>query len=555
MKRTRPRVRKPGPARLPSAPEYRRVLLELQVHQEELQQQNDELRNSQLELEAARDRYSDLYDLGPLPHLTLNRSGLVIEANETCLSFLGLAHDRLTSRMFVSLVAPSDRPVVRQMLMALRREASPLVRQIRLQAATGEVPVELHIRPTAREQLYVALVDLSERERMEKERRTLLVDAEVARGASAAMDQFLAGLSHELRTPLTPVMAAISGLEPRLARQGLSLGALRELVTMIRRNLDYEVRLIDDLLDASRMTFGKLVLDRQKVDLHEIVADAVSVVTAEAARSGVELRIQLAASKHHVEGDPARLRQVFWNLLCNAIKFTPAGGSVTVRSRSAAELVAVEVRDTGIGISPTDLPRVFERFAQSGTRGNGGGLGLGLAIVQGILEAHGGRVRAESAGLARGARFIVELASVAGGAQQPAARIPAAPRKAGRGGPGGRRILLVEDHAETASVLAELLRGHGYQVRLAHTMRDALEAGKEGMDLLITDIGLPDGSGHELVERLRPRCKVPAIALTGYGRQEDVTRSRQAGFARHLVKPVEFPRLLEAIEELSPRSR
>jgi PAS domain S-box-containing protein len=509
---------------------------------------------SQRELEAARDRYSDLYDLGPLPHLTLNRSGVVIEANETCLTFLGLARDRLTSRPFVSLVAPSDRVVARQMLIARRRKTSSMVRQIRLQAAAGEVPVELHIRPTARDQFYLAIVDLSERERMEEERRALLVDAEVARSASAAKDQFLAGLSHELRTPLTPVVAAISGLEPRLAREGLSLNALRELVTMIRRNLDYEVRLIDDLLDASRMTFGKLALDLQKVDLHEVVAQAVSLVTAEAARRGVELRLDLTASKHHVDGDAYRLRQVFWNLLRNAVTFTPAGGSVTVRSRSAAGLVAVEVRDTGIGISPADLPRVFERFVQCSPNHQAAGLGLGLTIVHGIIEAHGGRVRAESGGVGKGARFIVELASVANDTARSPSPAPARPTSRA-GPPEGSRILLVDDHQETATVLAELLRLHGHEVTVAHTMRAALAAVRQEMDLVITDLGLPDGSGHELVRRLRRRLTVPAIALTGYGQQDDVARSHEAGFARHLVKPIELPRLLEVIREVSARPR
>jgi PAS domain S-box-containing protein len=540
---------------LPSPDQYRKVLLELQVHQEELRQQNDELRSSQLELEAARDRYSDLYDLGPLPHLTLNRTGMVVEANETCLAFLGLAHDRLVSRALTALVPPPWRPIVRQMLVTVRRKPGPLVRQIHLLAAKGEVPVELHIRPTARAQFYTAIVDLSDRQRMEEERRSLLVDVEVARNASAARDQFLAGLSHELRTPLTPVMAALSGLEPRLAQGGLGRDELREFVSMLRRNLDYQVRLIDDLLDASRLAFGKLTLDLRNVNLHEVVADAISMVTAEAARNGIELRIQLAASKHHVKGDSARLRQVFWNLLRNAIKFTPGGGSVTIRSRAAAGVVTVEVRDTGIGIAPADLPRVFERFAQGPPGARAGGLGLGLTIVHGIVEAHGGRVRAESAGIGRGARFLVELASVGRAAlaqpqpqprPRPSAR-PAAPAPE----PGGRHILLVEDHEETATVLADLLRGQGYEVTVAHTMSAALEAAEQGLDLLITDIGLPDGSGHELAERLRRRFSGPAIALTGYGQQDDLARSRAAGFARHLVKPVPFPRLIEAIREVS----
>ena len=192
------------------------------------------------------------------------------------------------------------------------------------------------------------------------------------------------------------------------------MNELRDFLTMVRRNLDYEVRLIDDLLDASRLTFGKLVLERRNIDLHVVLREAIALVADEAERKGLRLVVEIEAGDrhHHVKADALRMRQVFWNLLRNALKFTPAGGTVTVRSYSVGRLVGVEVRDTGAGIAPGDLTRVFDRFAQTASGVQAGGLGLGLAIVHGIVEAHGGRVRAASEGIGKGACFTVELAWV-----------------------------------------------------------------------------------------------------------------------------------------------
>ncbi len=565
----RPPVRPPGgsarpPARRGNLPQ---VLHDLQVHQEELRQQNDELRRTQLALEEARDRYYDLFDVAPLPYLTLRRNGSIAEANDTCQAFLGRPFDKLVEVAFAALLLPAWRPVFRQFLSAQRKRFVPAVLHLRMFAAAGEVPVELHVRSGDGQIFYLALVDLGERERMALERQALLVDAEVARAATAASERFLAGLSHELRTPLTPVVAAVSGLEPRLAEGTLPPEELRALLAMIRRNLDYEVRLIDDLLDASRLAFGKLVLERQNLDLHAAIVEAVAVVAPEAERKRLAVTTELAARPHHVDGDGLRLRQVFWNLLRNAVKFTPPGGSVTVRSHAAEGVLSVEVQDSGVGIAAVDLPRVFDRFVQTETGAHAGGLGLGLTIAQGIVEAHGGQIRAESAGPGKGARFSVRLAAVppfpeiAADAVAEASALPpptpsppvtlGPPRLAATGRPKRLHILLVDDHEETAEILGQLLRREGFQVTIAHTMAAALTVLPEDLDLLVTDVGLPDGSGLELMKRLRPHLRAPAIALTGYGRQEDIERSRAAGFSRHLVKPVAFPALLRAIRELA----
>jgi PAS domain S-box-containing protein len=550
--------RRPKAAPSPAAAEHERVLLELRVHQEELRQQNDELRSTQIELEEARDRYSDLYDMAPLPYLTVNRAGMVLEANRTCELFLGLTQEALSRRPFSSLIVPAFRAAFRKSLVSRRGKSEAMALHLQMYGAAGPVPVELHVRPTTNNLFYTAIVDLGERERMEAERRALLVEAEVARAASAAKDQFLAGLSHELRTPLTPIVAAISGLEPELARGGLSVNQLRDLVGTIHRNLDYEVRLIDDLLDASRLSFGKLNLTRDILDLHEVIGDAVSMLASEAHRKGVALDVTLEAPWHHVDGDALRLRQVVWNLLRNAIKFTDAGGTIRVRSQSTRSLLRVEVKDTGVGIAAADLSRVFDRFAQTAQGARAGGLGLGLTIVHGIIEAHGGHVRAFSPGVGKGATFIIELAPVWPPAR-PLAQAAAegqAPVSAGDVAPmPSLRILLVDDHEETADILGQLLRARGYEVTVTHSVKEAVEAGtRQHLDLLITDLGLPDGTGLDVLEQLKPRLARPAIALTGYGQREDLERSRAAGFACHLVKPVEFPALLRAIERVYSQS-
>jgi PAS domain S-box-containing protein len=543
----------PGAARngtARSARENQRLSLELQVHQEELRQQNDELLRAQQELETARDRYSALYDLAPLPYLTLNQSGRVEEANETCLTFLGLPRDRLVGRSLFSFISRRLQGELRARFGSRRRGPSVLQTQIR--AAGGESLVELHIRPTGNGLIYTAIVDLSERERSAAEKRSLLVQAEVARAASAAKDQFLAALSHELRTPLTPVVMAVSGLEARLQRGPLSSAEIRDFVGMVHRNLDYETRLIDDLLDASRLAVGKLMLERQPTALHDVLRDAVALTADEARRKGVPVNLELRARRPQVDGDAMRLRQVFWNLLRNAIKFNDRGGTVTVTSRNDRDVIAVDVRDTGVGITALELGVIFDRFSQTTAGQRAGGLGIGLAIVRGIVEAHGGRVTAHSAGPGRGAVFTVELATQRATARDAAATFE--PAQASEPPVSGRRILLVEDHDETATILAQLLRGQGFQVDVAHTVEEALAAATRGLDLLISDLGLPDGSGVELLSRLRPRFDVPAIALTGYGQEDDVARSRAAGFAQHLVKPVTFPNLLRAIQQLDPRA-
>jgi two-component system CheB/CheR fusion protein len=409
------------------------------------------------------------------------------------------------------------------------------------------------------EQLRAAMAaDVTEAKRVKTE---LLQAKEAAEAANRAKDRFLAALSHELRTPLTPVLARVSNLE---GEAGLD-GKLRRELAVIRRNIELEARLIDDLLDVTRIARGKLELRCGTGDLRAFLEHALETCRSrglEAKR--LRLNVELAPVEHRVLADGPRLTQVFWNLLENAVKFTPRGGRIDVRSRHEdGGLLAVEVADTGIGIEPELLPRIFDAFEQGQRSQRYGGLGLGLAISKSIVEMHGGTLTAASAGTDRGATFTVRLPRAPAGAPAAAPGPPVAPAAMEPApGPAAEyplRLLLVEDHADTAEAMADLLRDRGHEVTVARCVTDALaRAGASGatggFDLVVSDLGLPDGSGLELMRELAGLYGLPGIALSGYGTEEDVRRSLEAGFARHLTKPVNIHALEAAILEASSLS-
>jgi PAS domain S-box-containing protein len=376
---------------------------------------------------------------------------------------------------------------------------------------------------------------------------------EEAEEANRAKDRFLAVLSHELRTPLAPVLLEVSSLE---RREDLPPD-VRESMSMVRRNVEVEARLIDDLLDLSRVLSGKLSLDLRPVNINQVVTQAIRNCSEDLRLKDIEFSADLSATPDVVLGDAPRLQQVFWNLIKNAVQFTPEGRQIDVISEyvsgnGSGPAVRVRLRDRGIGIPPRALERIFDAFEQvtADIPRRAPGLGLGLSISKGIAERHGGTIRAHSDGPGHGAEFIVELPALveetaeAGPAIAGAAGLPDDPQ--------GLRLLLVEDHVETAKVLAILLRRNGYEVELAHTAEKAEElAFSKPFDLVISDIGLPDASGHELMRRLRVRRRVKGIAMSGYGREEDIRESRDAGFAEHLVKPANIGQVLDAIRKVA----
>jgi signal transduction histidine kinase len=385
-----------------------------------------------------------------------------------------------------------------------------------------------------------------------------------AEAASRAKDHFIATLSHELRTPLTPVLALVSALQrdERLPQD------VREDMATIFRNIELEARLIDDMLDITRIARGKLELQFETIDIRPIIEHAMKTCCAsEAAQKMIICHEHLAEGEHLARVDAARLTQVFWNVLKNAIKFTPAGGQVFVRTHreeNAHPSLVIEIQDTGIGITSDVLPRVFGAF-QQGDRSitqQFGGLGLGLAISKAIVEAHGGTIIAQSPGTNLGATFCIRLplshTATAAVTVEPAGR-EEPPRASEMG---HAHLLLVEDHPDTAHVMARMLRRAGFQVTAASNLAQALaetEAARKSIDhsgrarpvrLVISDLGLPDGSGYDLMRKLRAEFKLRGVALSGFGMEEDVRRAEEAGFSRHLTKPVDFELLLTTIREL-----
>lgn len=386
------------------------------------------------------------------------------------------------------------------------------------------------------------LMDITELKQIEM----LLREAkETAETANQSKDRFLAVLSHELRTPLMPVLMTVAALEDDTDLRP----DVREDMAMIRRNIELETKLIDDLLDLNRITSGKLRLQLETVNLNEAVRQVCGICHPQAVEQGVRLECEFAADAGSVRADPARLQQVLWNLIKNGLKFTPKNGSVHVTTAPpAGGRGIVQVRDSGIGIAPEMLPRIFDAFEQGdpGITRKFGGLGLGLAISKALMELHEGSIRAESVGPGQGATFTLGLPRA-----QPASGAAAPQGAAEDGGSQLLRLLLVEDHHDTARKLRTLLERSGYAVSIANDVAGALElAGRETFDLVVSDLGLPDGSGYDVMAGLQITQPLPGIAMSGYGMDEDVRRSRAAGFAEHLVKPIDVPQLRAAIRRV-----
>jgi signal transduction histidine kinase/DNA-binding response OmpR family regulator len=399
-------------------------------------------------------------------------------------------------------------------------------------------------RNCSRDELALA-EDLAERAALAFENAGLYKAAQTARldaeRANKAKDNFLAMLSHELRTPLTPVLSSVLALEG----DGLAPAEVQESLQMIRRNVELEARLIDDLLDLTRISKGKTQLAFELVDAHTLLRNALEICATDIEHKGIALRVELQAEHVGLKADPARLQQIFWNLIKNAVKFTPAGGEIRVTTTNGADgSFKLEVADTGIGIDSATLPIIFDAFEQ-GESATKGGLGLGLAISKALVEAHQGVIRAESDGRDTGARFTVSLPV---SAEQPQIQTPRP--TVFDGVRQALRVLLVEDHEDTNRSLTTLLRRRGYHVASALTAEEALtSAAAADFDVLVSDIGLPDGNGLDLMQKLSSNRPLFGIALTGFGMEDDIRKTRDVGFHHHLVKPVDLNKLDALIQE------
>lgn len=478
----------------------------------------------------------------------------IVYANRFFAAVSGYSVEELQSMELAQLAHPDYRATVTE--ITRRRQAGELVPatcEFKMMTRSGETRwidfaialAELNGLPA----LIGAGFDITSRKQEEDTLRAsearLAEAKDVAEAANRAKDQFLAVLSHELRTPLTPVLASTSSLQ----NGATSPDEAKESLEMIRRNVELEARLIDDLLDLTRLSWGKLELRPQTIQVAQVLRHTIEICANDIAAKGLKLQVDLGQGHWWLRADPQRLQQVFWNLLNNAAKFTPTGGQVAVRVAAPCpddECVTVEVADTGIGIAPDVLPRIFGAFEQ-GSRlvtKQFGGLGLGLAITKAVVELHGGTITAHSEGLGRGATFRVVLPTVATPQETADAAAPEAPKTAGR----RARILLVEDHVDTAKVMSRILHAAGHTVRVADSVHSGLRAAtEEPFDLVLSDLGLPDGSGLDLMRQLREMDGLKGIALSGFGMDEDIARSRSAGFSEHLTKPVSIDKLEAAI--------
>jgi PAS domain S-box-containing protein len=481
--------------------------------------------------------------------------GTFCEVNDALCRVLGYSRDELLHRHWFDLAHADDREaLVAHANDALAGQTAARAHEVRLVRRDGtaiDAAVDMQGLPGAHgavDHLMVLAQDITVRKRIDDERERLLSAEFEARrqaeAASRAKDDFLATLSHELRTPLSPFLAWSDLLRRRLvppeqADRGLAA---------ISRNAAAQARLIDELLDVSRIVSGKLRLDLRPVDVAPIIFDAVDAMRPAAEAKCIEIETALTAGCR-VLGDPDRLRQVMWNLLSNAVKFTSGGGRVDVELTIDGPAARIVVTDTGQGIAPEFLPVVFERFRQADTTSTRrhGGLGLGLAIVRELVELHGGRVGVDSPGEDQGATFTVWI---------PLAPLehrvePVRLSRAAEVTLDGIRVLVVDDDPDSNDVVRTMLASFGADVRTAGSVSEALDVVERWLpEVVVSDIAMPGEDGYALLARMRAReilGAVPAVALSAYSSPRDRERALHAGFDAHVAKPVRPPDLVHAV--------
>jgi len=504
----------------------------------------------------------ELYDFAPVMWMILDPAGIILDVNPAACAVFGRARRFLIGMPFRMLTTPEGHSALLEHGRQCRTGAGVVETELELVTGTGTtMVVMLYSRGMVvdgQTMIPTIALDVTERAelerarwRAEKERDRAEKDRRLARASEAAKDRLLAMVSHELRNPLSPALIAASHI---LASPDIP-DHIRHVASVIKRNIELEARLIDDLLDVARVTRGRLDLRVREVDVHQVLRHAAEACSTSARAKAVTIAFDLQAAHQVTLADEMRLRQVFWNLLNNAIKFSHPGGHVVVRSTSdESGLIIVSVRDAGVGIDASTLELLFSPFEQpTPSADHPKGLGLGLTIASGIVEAHGGRIWASSEGPGTGALFEVELATY--DPPPPGKAVSARSTTGAKAGTGNgpSRVLVVEDNEDTGSLLSLLLAPHGYHVTLAHTVAEGRAALDDGpWDAVLSDIGLGDGSGLDIARHAQTLPSRPAalVALSGYGTQADIAASLDAGFDSHLVKPVDPDRLLELLQSV-----
>lgn len=552
-----------------------RSALRARVRQYQVRGHLDARKAAEAALSDSEAKFRQLAETIPQLAWMARADGWIFWYNRRWFEYTGTALEQVKGWGWQSVLDPGELPRVMEGWRRSIKEGLAFEMEFPLKGADGRFRWFLtRVAPLRDEIGNVAIwfgtnTDIEDRRKVAEERAHLLEAERTARmeaeRASRMKDEFLATLSHELRTPLN----AILGWSHILAGDRSNPEDLDEGLRTIERNARAQAQIIEDLLDMSRIISGKVRLDVQRIDLATVVQDSLETLKPTAEAKDIAIQAVLDPAAGEVSGDASRLQQVFWNLLTNAIKFTPRGGKVQVLLERTNSNVEVSVIDSGEGIKPEFLPFVFDRFRQAdaSTTRRHGGLGLGLAIVKQLVELHGGNIRVASPGAGRGSTFTVSLptAIVRAESQSPAARrhlLPAANAYSHDRGPGlqGVRVLVVDDEPDARSLVQRLLEEHKADVMTAGSAAEAIDLLRAcPPDVLVSDIGMPVEDGYVLIKRVRALDSdhggdVPAIALTAYARSEDRMRSVRAGFQLHVAKPVEPAELITMVASLARRT-
>lgn len=530
----------------PTPGEIHRLIHELNVQRIELEMQNDDLRHSRAALEHARDEYSALFDMAPVGYFRLDAKCRILQVNMAGANLLGMERRVLNGKRLHEFVSAGDQDGFFAHLRRGLKSAEPQTCELEMQRSDGSRFLA-HIETAAQRteggspsQCLTVVVDITERKKAEEELRE----------ADRRKNEFLATLAHELRNPLAPIRNAVH----ILAHRGTNDPTEARAHDLIERQVGHMVRLIDDLMDVSRIGRGGLRLRRSEVDLTELLRQAVESMRPRLESADLRLQVSLPCEPILLEADSVRLTQVFVNLLDNAGKYTPGGGLVSLSVQVEGNDVVVTVADTGIGIPPEYIPRLFEMFAQVSPEGEAAsrGLGIGLWLAANLVELHGGAITGRSEGPGRGSEFKVRLPRLKGHLHV----TEIVPETLEPSSVLSRRILVVDDDNAVAESFKLLLELDGHAVEIVCKPADAIAAGSRfGPDVVLLDIGMPGLSGYDLCREIRKQDwgrNAAVIAMTGWGAKEDRRKSAAAGFNVHMVKPVKVDDLRRILSGALP---
>ncbi|MEO7413907.1 MAG: PAS domain S-box protein [Opitutaceae bacterium] len=497
-------------------------------------------KNSSLLRASVQARLSSIVEFSQDAIISQNLEGTIQTWNRGAERLLGYSAEEVVGRP-VNLLIPVDRQEEEAKILERQRGGEHVepFESVRRKKDGEEIHVSVAVSPIrAGDGIIVGTStiarDISRQNRLEAELRKAKAAAE---DASKAKNLFISILSHELRTPLQPALAILSSLEGEASLPS----EVRDQLQTVRRNIETEAGLVDDLLDLTRASRGQVTLHFESVDAHEAIKQTLESVQRDVRAKNIQVALSLRAKRHYIWADPRRIQQVFFNLISNAIKFTPAGGAIALRTSDSGNKMRIQIVDDGEGIAPDLCHAIFRAFEQSPESRKHGGLGLGLSIVKSLVTMHEGTVTADSAGPGKGSTFTVELLTVD---NPTSAKVKSSRSRAVK----GYRLLLVEDDTDTREALTRLLKAKGYSVSTAATVSEALQAGaSEKFDLLLCDLGLPDGNGSDIIRYLKKTSDLRAIALTGFGQEEDVASALEAGFDAHITKPIKIQVLHETI--------